>query len=497
MGLGIIEAARFTPPTFAEGLENWSSGDGVAGDPGYDLSPDASLVMGESDFGACLELRKTIEVQKLRSFTQTPILKETYLRVRCRVKMISGHLPAVRIASWAGAASGAHIAQITQISPSVVPIVYGQLLEVSAIIGPGLRDGVDMVWGASPDYGHFGLDLTGQNGGVIRIESLQIEDVSALFMLQSTNILDIRDYGAIGDGETPNYDAFSAADEAAAGRRLLVPEGQFYIEKGLTLRSKLLFRGTVKLPVSAPFVLQNNFDFTTYIDAFGEEELAFKKAFQALLNSGDHDALDLGGRTIGVNAPIDLQKAVSTRQGYAVRRVIRNGEFYARHNTAWENDIVISRGTYAPSNPKTLYNVNNIANIQAGSPVEGNGVGREIYATSVDINSGEATLTEALYDAEGTQDFTFTRFKYMLDFSSFDQLVNGNTFRAINGAIDRIEAVDTSLSDLDRERFFQIQFQGNNSNNITTQSANPLRLTHHQNSAATLWTIDTAQRLPF
>jgi len=191
----------------------------VAGDPGYDLSPDASLVLGDSDFGACLELRKTIEVQKLRSFTQTPILKETYLRVRCRVKMISGHFPGVRIAGWAGAASGAHIAQVTQIGPSVVAKAYGQLLEVSAIIGPGLRAGVDMVWGASPDYGHFGLDLTGQNGGVIRIESSQIEDVSALFMLQSTNILDIRDYGAIGDGENPNYDAFSAADEAAAGLR--------------------------------------------------------------------------------------------------------------------------------------------------------------------------------------------------------------------------------------------------------------------------------------
>jgi hypothetical protein len=50
---------------------------------------------------------------------------------------------------------------------------------------------------------------------------------------------------------------------------------------------------------------------------------------------------------------------------------------------------------------------------------------------------------------------------------------------AINGAIDRIEAVDTSLSDLDRERFFQIQFHGNNFNNITTQSANPLHLKHH------------------
>ena len=700
MGLGMIEAARFTPPTFAEGLKNWSSGDGVAGDHRYDLSSDASLVTGDSDFGVCLELRKSIEVQKLRSFTQTPILKETYLRIRCRVKVVSGHFPGVRIAGWAGAASGAHIAQVTQIGPSVVPTDYSQLLNVSAIIGPGLRDGVDMVWGTDPDYGHFGLDLTGQNGGIIRIESLQIEDVSALFMLHSTNILDIRDYGAIGDGETPNYDAFTAADDAAAGRRLLVPEGQFYIEKGLTLRSKLLFRGTVKLPVSAPFVLQNNFDFTTYIDAFGEEELAFKKAFQALLNSGDHDALDLGGRTIGVNAPIDLQEAVSTRQGYAVRRVIRNGELYARRNTAWENDIVISRGTYSPSDPKKLRNLNNSANIQAGSLVEGNGVGREIYVTSVDINTSEATLSEALYDAEGTQDFTFTRFKYMLDFSGFDQLqkfmlqnvnlkcnsiangimlaragdtfhiadcvitkpryrgltstgwgcqgmlidrchfitaesllaaqdrvsialnanandiklrdnrasrfrhfailsgsnsiisgnhfyqgdersngirlarialtqtnttstitgnyvdnyfiewtnehdakpdyttgfgfsaltisdniflcsnvapsfsflvlkpygqrhglsdlsVNGNNFRAINGSIDRIEAVDTSLSDLDRERFFQIQFHGNNFNNITTQSANPLRLTHHQNSAATLWTIDTAQRLPF
>ena len=83
----------------------------------------------------------------------------------------------MRIAGWAGAASGVHIAQVTQIGPFVVPTAYGQLLEVSAIIGPGLRDGVDRVWSASPDYGHFGLDLTGQNSGVIRIESLQIEDV--------------------------------------------------------------------------------------------------------------------------------------------------------------------------------------------------------------------------------------------------------------------------------------------------------------------------------
>ena len=78
-----------------------------------------------------------------------------------------------------------------------------------------------------------------------------------------------------------------------------------------------------------------------------------------------------------------------------------------------------------------------------------------------------------------------------------DLNVNGNTFRAINGAIDRFVAVDTTLSDLDREQFFQIQFHGNNFNNITTQSTNTLRLTHHQNSATTRWTVDTAHRLPF
>lgn len=70
----------------------------------------------------------------------------------------------------------------------MVPKAFGQFLEVNTLIDLDLRDGLDMVWGTSPDYGHFGLDLTGQNGGAIRIESLQIEDVSAIFMLQNTKI---------------------------------------------------------------------------------------------------------------------------------------------------------------------------------------------------------------------------------------------------------------------------------------------------------------------
>lgn len=60
-----------------------------------------------------------------------------------------------------------------------------------------------------------------------------------------------------------------------------------------------------------------------------------KKVFQALLNSGDHDSLDLSGRTIAVSESIDMQAAVANRTEYAQRRVIRNGQFYARGDTAW------------------------------------------------------------------------------------------------------------------------------------------------------------------
>ncbi|MDA8636031.1 hypothetical protein N9L70_06540 [Rhodobacteraceae bacterium] len=69
-----------------------------------------------------------------------------------------------------------------------------------------------------------------------------------------------------------------------------------------------------------------------------------------------------------------------------------------------------SSGDGVAGDPKKLRNLNNSTNIQAGSLVEGNGVGSEIYMNSVNINTGEATLSKALYDAEVTQDFTCTNF---------------------------------------------------------------------------------------
>ena len=58
----------------------------------------------------------------------------------------------------------------------------------------------------------------------------------------------------------------------------------------------------------------------------------------------------------------------------------------------------------------------NIANIAVGSLVEGTGVGREVYVKEVNVGSQSLTLSQPLYGAAGTHQFTFTRFKYLPDF---------------------------------------------------------------------------------
>ena len=55
----------------------------------------------------------------------------------------------------------------------------------------------------------------------------------------------------------------------------------------------------------------------------------------------------------------------------------------------------------------------------SGSLVTGNGVGREVYVTSKNDAAQEIVLSAPLFDAAGTQIYTFTRFHYILDFSGF------------------------------------------------------------------------------
>ncbi|PVA06200.1 glycosyl hydrolase family 28-related protein [Thalassorhabdomicrobium marinisediminis] len=417
----ITDGLVLMPPPFADGLDVWSSGDGTPGSDTYAQSGNGVFVPADQDFSGSLEIVKTSAVTKLRYMGQTPIEPGLYLRVTARVKCISGALPNVRIAGWAAQPDGTHLDGVVETRPETPLTAYGEVVEVSAIIGTGARMGVDMTW-PTADYGHIGLDLTGPNGGIVRIDDLVIEDVSSVFLRDQMGIVDVRDYGAMGDGVTDDSAAFEAADQDSQGREVLVSEGTYYLGNNVTFNNHVRFQGTVIQPPEYRLVFQKNFDYPTYVDAFANEESAFKKAFQALLNFSDHEGLDLGGRRISLSEPVDMQEAVHNKTSFETRRVIRNGQFQPIDGPAWDDDVVVSQATYSASKSIKLTNVTNISAIAPGSRVTGNGVGREIYVTSVDVAKSEVTLNAQLYDAIGTQQFTFTRHKYLLDFSGFSKL---------------------------------------------------------------------------
>jgi len=326
---------------------------------------------------------------------ETLLLLGCYLRVTARVKCVAGALPDVRIAAWAGTAGGAHLGDVVAVGPSTSINGYGDLVEVSAIIGTGQRNGVDIVW-ANASYGHIGLDLTGPNGGVMRVDDFLIEDVTDAFLRDMLGIVDLRDYGAISDAD---------------GREVLVTAGTYFLGGSVTFQSQVWFEGTVTMGEEHRLIFQKNFDFPTYGDAFSDVELAFKKAFQALLSFSDHESLDLGGRRILLSGPIDMKVAVNNRTRFETRRAIRNGQLQQISGPAWKDDVVVAQATYNAASSVRLSNVANIAAIRVGSLVTGNGVGREVYVRSVDIAASQITQSQQLFDAEGTQQFTFTIFK--------------------------------------------------------------------------------------
>src|SRR6056297_1661756 len=423
MNKAITDGVVFMPPAFEAGLEMWSSGDGTPGSPSYAESTTAAFVPADQDFGGALELVKAENVQKLRYMGETPLLPGCYLQVRARVKALGGALPGVRIAAWPGGAGGVPLPALPQTGPQVSLTAYGEVVEISAIIGPGSRTGVDLVWGRSALYAHIGLDLTGPNGGIVRIDDIEVEDVTSVFLRDMLSVVDVRDYGAVGDGTSDDSAAFEAADADAQGREVLVPAGIYRLAESVTFQSRVQFEGRVEMPDDKILALTKNFDLPSYIDAFGDdEELAFKKAFQALLNNAGHESLDLCGRLLGIRAPIDMQAAVANRTFFNQRRVIRNGQFSVFSGPAWDTEVVTSQARYAPADPKRLTNVQNVASIPVGALIEGNGVGREVYVRARNIAAQTLEISAPLYDADGVQVFTFRRFKYILDFSGFDDL---------------------------------------------------------------------------
>ena len=425
MNKAITEGLQLTPPPFSQGLDVWSSGDGTPGSDTYENNLNAALVSADQDFSGCLEILKSSSTQLIRHMGQTPVLPGCYLRVTARVKCVAGAFPSVRVAAWVGDSADQPVPSVQTTGPSTLLDSYGQVVEVSAILGTGARQGVDMPWGLSAAYCHIGLDLTGDTGGILRIDDIQVEDITSAFLRDMMNMVDVTDYGAVGDGATDNVAAFEAADAVADGREVFVPSGTYHLANHVTLENPARFEGTITMPADKRILLSRNFNLNDYFRAFGDEEEAFKRALQVLFNYSDHESLDMCGRVVNLTEPVDVHAAVGNRDTFYSRRVIRNGEVVAMSGPAWDSTEVTSIATYTAANPRQLSNVVNVANIPVGSHVtlSGGGVGREVYVKSVNVSAQTLELSAPLYDPNlGTQSFTFTRYKYLLDFSGFSGL---------------------------------------------------------------------------
>jgi len=421
MNKAITDGLVLMPPPFADGLNLWSREDGQPGQGSYADQPNAAFVPADQDFGGALELQKTQSTQKLRCFQQIPMQPGLYLQVRVRVKCIAGAFPAVRIAGWAGRSNGTNVPGVVQTGPSVQLAQYGEVVELTAIIGAGLRGGVTMAWGTSAVYGHIGLDLTGNNGGVVRIDDIEIEDITGIYLRDIFDAVDVRDFGARGDGVTDDTAAFDAADAAAQGRTITVPAGTYLINGNLTIENPIRFQGTLIQPANVRLALTRNYDLDSYTSAFGNELLGFRKALQALFYFTDHVALDLSDRRVDLVEPIDVA-AICGLTTFAQRRFLTNGQLNAVAGPAWDTTVVSSVATYNTSNPTRLSGVADIANIPIGSRVSGTGVGREVYVVDKNLGTGNITLSLPLWGGSGTRTFTFERYKYLLDFSGFEDL---------------------------------------------------------------------------
>lgn len=422
MSIAITNNILLMPPAFSAGLDIWTRSNGTESDTSWAGAHNAGIVPDDRHFGTCLEILKERSVTRIRYRGDTPIIPGVYLRVSARIKLVAGPPCSARIAGWPRDASRKHVGGLAETGPSLAIDKYNEVVEISAIVGVGARQGVDMAWGRRPAFGHFGIDLLGANGSALRIESIRIEDVTSAFIPSLIDWVDVLDFGAKGDGVTNDRDAFIVADTAANGGRIMVPEGRYFIDGNLSINSPIRFKGTLKTPASTRVSLLKSFDYPTYADAFGDETLGLKKALQALLGYSDHVTLDLCGRRIDLTEPLNLHELAPELQAYSNRRVITNGSILAMPGDAWATGKASSMASYDPADPTALTDVANIAAIEIGSLVKGTGVGREVYVKGRNIRKARLELSQPLHGGAGRRKYSFERFRYVFDFSGVEQI---------------------------------------------------------------------------
>lgn len=170
-------ALDLTPPPFAEGLCDWSRGDGSPASASYETGEAGRIAQGDPDFGACLELRKVEAVQRLRYRGEVPLRTGACIEITVRIKAVRGPLPSVRIAASAGGAGGAILADLPGAGPATDLVAHGAARTLRAVIGRAAAPGADLVWDRRALYAHVGLDLLGPSGGVVRIADLAVREI--------------------------------------------------------------------------------------------------------------------------------------------------------------------------------------------------------------------------------------------------------------------------------------------------------------------------------
>lgn len=422
MNKAITDGLVLMPPPFAAGLGVWSRTDGTPGSPSYDGAANAAFVPSDPDFGGCLELLKTEPVQRLRWMGQSPMIPGCYLRVTVRIKALSGALPEVRIAGYAADSGGGLVGSVPGAAPPVALTTYGQVVTVQAILGTGSRGGVDLPW-RGVAYGHLGLDLTGPSGGLVRIDDIEIEDVTGFWLRELIPAVDVRDHGARGDGVADDRPAFvaAAAEAAATGRALLISAGTYFIGDTLTIPVPVQVQGTVTMPAAARLQLTRSYDFPTYAALFGNDDAGFRRGLQALFHFTEHVTFDLRGRRVRLSGPVDVA-ALTGLTAFAQRRQIANGQIEVDPGPAWTTQTATSQASYSTGAPFLLTGVANVASIPVGARVSGTGVGREVYVRARNVGAGTLTLSDPLHGGSGTRTYGFARFRHVLDFSGFTTL---------------------------------------------------------------------------
>lgn len=421
------------PKSFAveDAFKYWSPNrTGLEGTYNSSDQANSSIVSADQDFGTCAEIYSNSQLQYLRSTTWIEYPPETYIQVRTRAKVTQGSKPTIYVQAYPRNASEEEVTDITVFDTSVKLTAYNQIYEISTIIGPSRRAGVGIVMDPQDIKNVIiGVNIVGGTGTVTRFSDFEFDIVTNDLVDQKLARLDVRDYGAVGDGSTDNTQAFRQASNAADGRTLFVPAGNFKIGNDLTIEAPIVFEGQLNMDTGNVLTLAKNFNVPAYVQAFGNnEQLGLEKALQSLLTVAGNRTLDFLGQEIQISRPVDVGNLVSAKTvDDSKARVLRNGSIRIQSDsgTPWQVNKSKYEITLSSVHSPTYTVQSEVQNIEVGSLISNAGFfGSEIYVTSVNTSTKKITTTRGSHSLTNgdTVQVDIQRFQYALDFSGVSKL---------------------------------------------------------------------------